>query len=103
MGINIEERLSYIESLFVKHGAVKTDITYEGDDEKGRTVYSFNGVYACVGTLTFPESDEPYLVISCSEDEKFAKVGILDDVDAFAADTPDEEIEERIRQAFGLN
>ncbi len=103
MDNRIEEKLEYLESLFVKYGAVSTDMKYgESEDGQKRCVYSFKGSFCCVGTLKFPESDDVYLVISCAEDEKFAKVGILDNVDAFGADVTEEEMDEKVRTAFGI-
>ncbi len=99
---DIERKLSFLESMFDKYGAVATELG-GGDEENSRTVYAKGERFYRAGTLKFPESEELYLVISCTDEEKFARLGIMDDVDAFAPNLTDYELEEKVRFALGLD
>ncbi len=101
-GDKIEKRLKFLEETFIKFGAVETDIISQGDDFQ-RKVFLKGDRYYKAGTLKFPDSDEMYLVISCTDEEKYAHLGIMDDVDAFAANLTDYELEEKVRFAFGID
>jgi len=98
----IEKRLQFLEETFIKYGAVETEITCQGD-ESGRKVYLKGERYYKAGTLKFEDSDEVYIVISCTDEEKYAHLGIMDDVDAFASNLTDYELEEKVRFAFGMD
>ena len=99
----LEKRLEYVESVFEKYGAKPLDIN-EKNREKfdQRRAFLYEGNYYRTGILEFDEGDIPYIVISCIDDEKFANVGVMEDVDAFSASLSDEEMEKQVRYAFGI-
>ena len=98
----VENRLLFLEEMFMKFGAVETGIVSQ-DTEDGRKIYLKGEKYYRAGTLKFPDSDEVYLVISCTDEEKYAHLGIMDDVDAFTPNLTDYELEEKVRFAFGID
>ncbi len=98
----IGKKLEFLEDVFLRLGAVETNIVCQGD-ESGRKVFLKGEKYYKAGTLKFPDSEELYLVISCTDQEKYASLGIMDDVDAFPPNLTEYELEEKVRFAFGID
>lgn len=100
----IEEKMQFVESLFERFGATALEI-----NEKNRSKFGQRKIYKCeekfyrTGRLEIEEEDEkPFIVVSCTDNEDYAKVGLLDDVDAFEADLSDEAIESKIKDLFEI-
>lgn len=100
---SIEKRLDYVESIFEKYGAKALDINEKNRYKFGdRRAFLYDGNYYRTGTMEFEDQDEPYIVISCIDNEKFANVGVMEDIDAFSSKLSDEDIEKQVRYAFGI-
>lgn len=98
---SMEEKLEYLEALFVKYGAVPTGLDAEKRRRFGdRVIYERDGSYFRVGTAVFDGKD--FLMISCIDKQKFAEVGVLEDIDALSADCPKERMERAVRYALGV-
>ncbi len=96
-----ETRLAFLESLFVRYGAVPTDLDRENREKFGlRTVYSRKGNYYRTGTAEFDSI--PFLLLSVTDNVRYADLGILEDVDALPLDADDVRLEKAVRYAFGI-
>lgn len=100
----IEERLQFVESMFEKFGAEPQEINEKNRNKfDQRKIYKYGGKFFRTGRLEFEEDDEkPFIVVSCTDNEDYAKVGLLDDVDAFEADLSDKSIECKVKDLFGM-
>ena len=97
------ERSAYAEYLLVKNGAVPTDLKPRGQGEKeNRHVYFFNDNYYRIGEASFDGLDDPYIVVSCTDAQKYAEYGLFDDIHAFEYTLSNEEMEKEIRFALGI-
>ena len=99
----IENKLLFMESLFEKSGAIAQDINEKNREKFGqRQTYKYGDSYYRIEALNFEESGEPYMVISCTDDEKCAQIGLMEDVEALTFDMTDEELEWQVRCVFGI-
>jgi hypothetical protein len=100
----MEEKMRFVESVFEKYGAEPLDINEKNREKfEQRRIFKYKDSYFRVDHLKFEEDDKPYLVLGCTDDEKFAGVGLLEDIDAFSFDLTDEELEQEVRYAFGID
>ena len=96
----MEEKLKSVEALFLRYGAVPTELDQENRHRFGdRTIYECKGSYFRAGTASFDGQD--FLMISSIDKQKFAELGILEDVDALPVDCGEEKIEKAVRYALG--
>jgi hypothetical protein len=99
----IEKKLQYVEAMFEKYGAKPLEINEKNREEfDERRAFLYEGNYYRTGTLEFEEHDGPFIVISCIDSEKFAGIGLMEDVDAFAPTLTEPEIEKQVRYALGI-
>ncbi len=99
----MEEKMSFVESLFVKYGAAALDINAKNREKFGqRGIYMYRGMYYRVDSLKFEEDQDPYIVISCTDEDKYADVGLMEDVNAFGFDLSEEELEKEVRYALEI-
>lgn len=100
----IEERMQFVESVFEKYGAEPQEINEKNRNKFGqRRIYKYEDKYYRTGRLEFDEDDEkPFIVVSCTDNEDYAKIGLLDDVDAFEADLSDISIESKVKDLFEI-
>lgn len=99
----IEQRLEFVESLFAKYGAEPLDIDEKNREKFGqRRLYKYDGSYYRVDQMKFDEDEKPFIILSCTDDEKYADIGLLEDIDAFDFGDSDEKLEKGIRYAFGI-
>ncbi len=99
----LEKRMDFVESMFVKYGAQPLEINEKQREKFGqRRIYKHEDSYYRVDHMQFQDDETPFIVISCTDDEKYASVGMLDDIDAIEADRTDEEIEKSVRYALGV-
>lgn len=96
-----DKKLEFMESVFEKYGAkpVSEDMT-RGEGE--RRMFLYNGDYFRVGKLPTNENDETYMVISSIDNEKYAKVGLLEDIEAVPFSTADADLEKLGRYILGI-
>ena len=99
---SIEKQLELVESYFVKYGCTALDINKNREKFEQRTTFQKEDRFYRADTAEFDESGTVWIVISCTEDEKFASVGVMDDIGAFEANLSDEEIEQEIKYALGI-
>lgn len=99
----IEEKLRFVESVFEKYGAVPMDIN-EKNMEKfhQRKIYLYKDNYYRVDSADFENNGEIFLVLSSTDDKKYADIGLLEDIDAFSAETSNEQLEKQVRYALGI-
>lgn len=95
--IDMEEKLRKIEALFVKYGARPTDL---GCGFGERTIYACGGNYFRTGVAEF--DGQPFLLISGIDREKYAELGILEDLDILPADAGETRMEKAVRYALGI-
>ena len=89
----IEKKLSFVESLFEKNGATPLDINEKNREKFGqRRTFKFGDNFYRVEALKFDEDEHPYMVISCTDDENYARIGIMDDVEALSFDMSEEDL-----------
>ncbi len=99
----LEKRMDFVESMFVKYGAQPLEINEKQREKFGqRRIYKHEDSYYRVDHMQFQDDETPFIVISCTDDEKYASVGMLDDIDAIEADCTDEEIGKSVRYALGV-
>ena len=100
---DIEKKLIFVESLFEKNGAIQEDINEKNREKYGqRRTFFYEGKYYRVDFLKFDEDTQPYMSISCTDEEKFAKIGLMEDVEALSFDMTDEELDTQVRRVFGI-
>ena len=91
-----EERMDYVERCFERIGAVPQDINRKNREMLGqRQEYLYNGSYYRVDVAEF--DGVPFLIIDRIDDEKFAAVGIMEDVEALPLTLSDAELEAAVR------
>ena len=99
----LEQKLQYVESVFEKYGAKPLDLNEKNREKFGdRRAFLYEGNYFRTGTMEFDANEDPFIVISCIDNEKFANVGVMEDIDAFAAGLGEQDIEKQVRYAFGI-
>lgn len=86
-----------LERYFEKYGAVPTEL--DGFSGEGR-VYALDGNYYRAGTAFFEGKE--FLLISCIDQEKYAALGIMEDIDVLPIDTSEEKLDKAVRYAFGI-
>ena len=99
----IEVKLEYLESIFEKYGAVPLNIN-EKNMEKfhQRKIYQYKDNYYRVDSADFEDNGEIFLVLSSTDEKKYADIGLLEDIDAFSAGMSDEQLEKQVRYALGI-
>ncbi len=99
----MEQKLAFVESLFIKYGATPAKMSDKNRKKFGRReTFMYKGMYYRVDSLTFHEGEAPFIVISCTDEDKFAGVGLMEDVGAFGFDLGEEEIEKEVRFALDV-
>ena len=97
----MEEKLRQIEALFVRYGAVPTDLDASNRERFGdRVIYELGGSYFRAGTALF--DGQPFLILSSIDRQKFASLGMMEDIDALPADCGEERMEKAVRYALGV-
>ncbi len=60
----------------------------------------FKGNFYRVGTLVFEEEKDPYIVINAIDNERFAKIGVMEEIEAYPYDMPEERIREVVAEVL---
>ncbi len=97
----IENKLKFVESVFEKCGARPLDINTKNREKYGqRVIYLYKNSYYRTDHLKFDDDERNYIVISCTNEEKLANLGLLDDIEAFPFDIEEDELEKEIRKTL---
>ena len=100
---DIEAKLQFVESLLVKLGGKPLEINAKNREKfNQRVTFLLDDHYYRVERMEFEDSDKLYVVLSCTDNEKYADIGLMDDIEAFSFDLPDEEVEKELKNALGL-
>ena len=91
------EKQRRLEAIFEKYGAVQTELDQFSGEGK---VYAMDDSYYRAGTAIFEGKE--FLLISCIDQEKYAALGIMEDIDVLPIDTPEERLDKAVRYAFGI-
>ena len=98
---DVEQAMQYVEKLFVKYGAIPTDLNSENRSRLGqRITYLFNNEYYRVDVIYFDY--KPHIVFEWIDNIKSATVGVMEDGDSFPFDLSNELIEKEVRYLFGI-
>jgi len=98
----IDAKMDYVEKMFVKYDATPID---SGEDkavsEFGlRKSFFRNNLYYRVESASFEEGE--VIIISATDQIKFAKAGLEDNIAAFPPSYTESKIEKEVRFAFGI-
>ena len=98
----LEEKMDYFEKVFEDNGAVRMEDFNEKNIEEfeQRHIYKYNDYYYRVDKIRFDTESEPYIIVSGIDNEKFARIGILEELEAYPYDIPNERIEEVVPEIF---
>ena len=100
---DLEKKMDFVESMFVKYGAQPLELNEKHREKFGqRRIFKHEDSFYRVDSMQFQEDETPFVVISCTDDEKYASVGMLDDIDALEVDLTEEEMEKSVRYALGV-
>lgn len=99
-----ENKLDIVEKLFEKYGAKPLEINKKNREKFGeRRIFFYQDNYYRVGKLLSEEDAEKYMVVSCIDDEKYAEIGMLEDIEAIPFSAGEAEIEKKIRLILGID
>ncbi|HAF26652.1 MAG TPA: hypothetical protein DCG85_04975 [Lachnospiraceae bacterium] len=97
-----EEKLILLEEFFEKYNAVRRpDLNTTFKEEIGlRDTFELSGEYYRADIVEIDGVE--YITIGGTDDEKYANVGVTDDLAIFPISYPDEKIEKEVRFLFGI-
>ena len=99
----IKQRLEFAEAIFTKYGAEPLEIDEANREKFGqRRLFKYNDSYYRVDEMKFDEEHKPFMILSYTDDVKYANIGLLEDIDALDFADSDEQLEKAIRYAFGV-
>ncbi len=98
----LEKKMDRFEEIMVELGAEKKDEFNEKNKEDfgQRSVYQKGNNYYRIDRVQFETDGLPYIIVSAIDKEAFAKIGIMEEIEAFPHDIPDERIREVVREIF---
>ncbi len=95
------QKMEFMESCFVKYGAVPQDINQRNREILSqRQSFLYQGNYYRVDHAEF--DNIPFLMINSIDDPKFAAVGVMEDVEAIPVTLSNEKLEKEVRYALGI-
>lgn len=97
----LESRMRRAEEMLEEHGALPQAINQNQEKLGQRTTYLYDSTYYRIDHAEF--NDEVFIIISCIDIEKYASIGLMEDVDAIAADADDAQLEACVTRALGLS
>ncbi len=100
----ISEKMDYFEKILEKNGAIKRDEFNELNREEfgERVTYQKGEYFYRIDKVQFDPDEPPYIVVSAIDKEKFAKVGIMEEIEAYPYDIPNERIEEVVPEILSM-
>ena len=97
-----EERLRLAENILERCGAVPTDLNARNRELLGqRMTYRYGDLFYRIDSADF--DGKCFLILSCADSERFAEIGLMEDVEAIDPGLPEEGIESVIRAALGAD
>ena len=92
----LKHNMDLFEKIMLAHGA---ELMEEFDEENRdkfelRPIYKYNGNFFRIGSLVFDEGEDPYIIVNAIDNEKFARIGIMEEIEAYPYDMPEARIEE---------
>ena len=98
---SLEMQMRRAESALEKYGAVPTDINRRNREALGqRQTYQHGNTYYRVDQAVF--DGKSFVIISCIDIEKYAKIGLMEDVEAIPAEASEAEIRRAVRRVMSL-
>ena len=96
----MEKNIDRFEQAMQEHGAVlRDDLDKSNIGKFGlRPIFEYKDCFYRVGTLSFEEEDNPYIVINAIDSEKFAKIGVMEEIEAYPYDMPEDRIHEVVAE-----
>ena len=98
----LEQKMQYAERVLEKLGAVPQEINQKNREILGqRVTYLLGTNYYRIACEEF--DGKPYLILNAIDNEKYADIGLMEDVQAISADASEETIRRRIYAAIDDN
>ena len=98
----LEAKLRCAEEILEKYGAVPLDINQRNREAlKQRRTYQYKSNYYRFDHAAY--DDKQFLIVSCTDIEEYAAIGLMEDVDAIPAESTEPEIERCVRRALKLS
>jgi len=97
----LDRNIVRFEQAMKDYGAVVRSDLDKSNVEKYdlRPIYEFKGNYYRVGSLVFDdEKDTPYIVINAIDNQRFAEIGVMEEIEAYPYDMPEERIREVVAE-----
>ena len=63
-----------------------------------RPIYEYNGKFIRIGTIVFDEGDDPYIIVNAIDNEKYARLGVMEEIEAYPYDMTEERIEQVVKE-----
>lgn len=98
----LEKKMDRFEEVMVELGAEKMDGFNEKniEDFEQRSVFRKGKYYYRIDHVQFETDGLPYIIVSAIDKESFARIGIMEEIEAFPHDIPDERIREVVKEIF---
>ena len=98
----LEKKMDRFEEIMVELGAEKKDEYNKKniEDFDQRSVYQKGNNYYRIDHVQFETDGLPYIIVSAIDKDAFARVGIMEEIEAFPYDIPDERIREVVKEIF---
>ena len=94
-----EETLRMAEGILERCGAVPTDLNERNRELLGqRTTYRYGDAYYRIDQAEF--DGKSFVILGCADNERFADIGLMEDVEAMPPDLPEQEMEKILRGAM---
>lgn len=100
--MDLEQKLTYVEKMFVKYGALPLDINKKNRQKfDQRRTFQYKDSYYRADTAEF--DGQLFIVISSIDDPAFAEIGIMEDIEAFPWDISDDMLEKEVRYVLEID
>ena len=94
-----EETLRMAEGILERCGAVPTELNERNRKLLGqRTTYRYGDAYYRIDQAEF--DGKSFVILSCADNERYASIGLMEDVEAIPPDLPEREMEKILRSAM---
>ena len=96
----LQNNIEVFEKKMIEYGAVMRD-DFDADNRekfKLRPIYEYNGKFFRIGTIVFDEGDDPYIIVNAIDNEKYARLGVMEEIEAYPYDMTEERIEQVVKE-----